>query len=665
MKKIVGLSMVCSCLLFAETIKLDNIVVYGQSISTKVENISSEDLKSADLAEALAKSASSVSLVRRSGIANDIILRGQKKDNINVLMDEAKIYGACPNRMDPATSHILSNNVANVQIIEGPYDVEHFGTLSGLVVAETKKPTKEVSGEVNLNAGSYGYKKASGTISGGNDSVRVLMSVSKEEGDQYEDGNGHTLSEQLDNSIASGVGVAGNAYAPSKKDMKAFEKTTMMSKVFINVADNQELRLGYTLNRSDNVLYPSTPMDADYDDSDIYTLGYSIFGLSPYSKELIFEAYKSEVDHPMSTRNRVAGATSYMTNHVTSDIIGAKLKNVMDLGAGKLSFGVDASKRNWDGEKYATAVATGIQGMHSVSIPDVDTKNQALFAKYEANYDNVNVQMGARLDDTSVKATKAMASLPATVRMENDYNALSANVLTTIKASDTLSYFIGFGKSSRVPDAKELYLGTAPLGDLDQTSNYEADLGFDANYDGYGFKTKLFYSVLKDYIYFNSAKYVNIDATIYGLAMNAYYDFSDALTLDYGLTYLHGKKDDALAGQSDTDLAEITPLKANIALRYQQAAHSLKTEMIAAKRWSAYDSNNGEQALPGYAVFNVKYNYKITKNFDITVGVDNIFDKSYAVSNTYKDLTLIAGGGDVMLLNEPGRYFYTNLKYTF
>ena len=61
----------------------------------------------------------------------------------------------------------------------------------------------------------------------------------------------------------------------------------------------------------------------------------------------------------------------------------------------------------------------------------------------------------------------------------------------------------------------------------------------------------------------------------------------------------------------------------------------------------------------------MKYNYKVTKSFDVTLGVDNIFDKTYAVSNTYRDLTLISGGGDVMLLNEPGRYAYINLHYSF
>jgi len=55
----------------------------------------------------------------------------------------------------------------------------------------------------------------------------------------------------------------------------------------------------------------------------------------------------------------------------------------------------------------------------------------------------------------------------------------------------------------------------------------------------------------------------------------------------------------------------------------------------------------------------------VNKKFDLTVGVNNMFDVTYAQSNTYADLTLVSGGGDVMLMNEPGRYVYTNLDFKF
>jgi len=48
------------------------------------------------------------------------------------------------------------------------------------------------------------------------------------------------------------------------------------------------------------------------------------------------------------------------------------------------------------------------------------------------------------------------------------------------------------------------------------------------------------------------------------------------------------------------------------------------------------------------------------------VPISSLLDKTYAISNTYKDLTLLSvPGNEVMLLNEHGRYFYTNLRYTF
>ena len=78
---------------YAESINVEKIN------TVSVKNISSQELKSADLAEALVKNVPSASLVRRSGITNDIILRGQKRDNI--IIDGTKVCGACVNRMDP------------------------------------------------------------------------------------------------------------------------------------------------------------------------------------------------------------------------------------------------------------------------------------------------------------------------------------------------------------------------------------------------------------------------------------------------------------------------------------------------------------------------------------------------------------------------------------
>jgi iron complex outermembrane recepter protein len=664
MKRIISLSLVCASVVLSasETTVLDQISVVEKANTKILKDVSSEQIKSADLAEALTKNIPSISIVRRSGIANDIILRGQKKDNINILIDNAKIYGACPNRMDPATSHVLSNNIESVKVIEGPYDVENFGTLSGNVIVKTKEPSKEVQGEINLGAGSFGYKKASASISGGTDKFKLLVSTSIEKGDQYEDGNGNDFLEQQ---IEKNVMIP-NQY--SKDGLEAFEKKTLLTKGQFNINDDSEIKLSYIANRSDNVLYPNTPMDADYDDSNIYTIGYTARNLADFSKELNLDYYYSNVDHPMSTKLRNSGVTDYMTAFYKTSIWGTKIKNSIEVADSLVTVGLDTSVRNWKGEMYKTNVSTGNVSMNSVPLESTNTTNKAIFTKIEKSFGKLDLEFGTRYDYTDVDTADI-------TKKDNKYTGLNANIFGIYNVDENTKYFAGIGKSSRVPDARELYSRTYNTtlmqyvytgnDDLNQTKNYEADIGFDKTIGTFNIRTKLFYSVLKDYIYStNGTGFENVDGKIYGIDVSGFYYMNDSVSLDYGLAYQRGKKDESLSGQNDKDLAEIPPLKANVALNYEFDSSKITTELIAVDRWDKYDIDNGEQELAGYAVVNLKYNNKLNKNFGFTLGVDNILDKTYASTNTYNDIKYI-GVGDTELLNDPGRYFYANLKYSF
>jgi iron complex outermembrane receptor protein len=656
----------------------------NETIDTKVvKNISGEEVKSADLAEALNKNMPSISLIRRSGIANDIILRGQKRDNINITIDGTKIYGACVNRMDPPTSHVVTHAIENVEVREGPFDVEEFGVLSGSVKITTKKPTEEVTGELSINAGSFGYKKLSGTISGGTEKVRMLFSASAEEGEQYEDGNGDNFSEQLRayTSTTASTGDDGFNYSNAHKNMDAFDKKMYMGKVFIEVADDQELRLSYTANRSTDVLYPSSKMDALWDDSDVLNAEYTAKNLSKYSKQLDVQLYNSKVEHPMSTKYRAMATKSgqYMTHELTTDMKGLKIKNKVDAFGGEVSYGVDTSQRNWDGAYTVSSLSNAFPVKAiGASIADVDTQNIGLFLKSKKSIGEIDVEFGVRYDDTSIDTQSI-------TEKDNNYKALSANVFATYNADSNTKYFAGLGKSSRVPDARELYntkykmeVGKAPVRvvngnpSLEQTTNYELDLGVEKQYEQGNIKVKTFYSKLKDYIYYNgnpaitSNNFENIDATIYGAEVSGAYFVSDTVTFDAGVSYKKGKKDTQPTGQTNTNLAEITPMKLNATLSYDYDSQgSVQLSTIASSAWDEVDSENGEQKLAGYGVFNIKSTREFDNGFVITAGVDNIADKTYATTNTYKDLILMTDGTDTMLINELGRYMYLNASYKF
>jgi iron complex outermembrane receptor protein len=254
--------------------------------------------------------------------------------------------------------------------------------------------------------------------------------------------------------------------------------------------------------------------------------------------------------------------------------------------------------------------------------------------------------------------------------------------LAKYKADESTKYFAGFGKSSRVPDAKELYwvgsmgnvIGTP---NLDNTINYEFDAGMELQFENATLKAKVFYSQLEHYIDYISNNvnkmgasvnaYENVDAVIYGFDLSGSYIATDSLYFDYGMAYQRGEKDAPLKGQTGTDMPDIAPFKLNLAMNYDyDSSLALRAELIASDSWDDIDYENGEQALDSYSVVNLKATKSFGKSFEVSVGVDNVLDETYTVSNTYNDLILLSTpNNSVMLMNEPGRYGYVNVKYRF
>ena len=685
------LSLACAISLQAAPVEMGTIDVEAKVDTEVIKDVHGEDIKSADLGEALFKQSPSISLVRRSGIANDVIVRGQKKDNINVSIDGTKVCGACPNRMDPPVSHVLTNNIDYIEINEGPYNVEDFGVLSADVKIHTIQPTDELEGEINLGLGSWGYKKAALSVSGAiTENVKFLISASAETSDQYKDGDGNTFATQVDNYIADNLlpnpttpaqigfnkKLKGTAYQDQYRDMDAYTKKTVLAKLFWNIADNQELRLSYTGNRSDDVLYPSSKMDAIYDDSDIFNVEYIARDLGKYSKELKVQLYQSEVQHPMSTVYRKMGAVNYMTHELSTKMQGANIKNSFDVDNHTITVGVDYSLRNWDGWYLKNDIPLPEKFYHSIW--DVDTENVAFFLKDTITMDKFVLDMGLRYDDTTITSANLK-------QQDNDYSELNGYIFGTYNMDSNTKFFAGAGKSSRVPDGKELYWIGSPMvlpdgttaafsigtPDLEATINYEVDLGVEKKFENATVKAKVFYSQLDNFIAYNTDnkqnKYENVDATIYGFELSGTYVATTELYFDYGMAYQRGEKDTPLTGQTGTDMPEIPPFKFNAAANYDfDETLSVRAEVIASDSWTNYDGENGEHELDAYGILNLKGS-KQWGAFELTVGVDNVFDETYAVSNTYNDLILLptAGNNYVMLMNEPGRYFYTNLKYSF
>ncbi len=670
MKKLALLSLAAVAALASDSVSIQKITVEAEAPKSGNQTLEAHEIvqfsRQSDLGEMLSGTLPEITHVRTTAIGNDIVLRGFKKDNINVTIDNAKVCGACPNRMDPPAMHVSSSQIATVEIQEGPFDVTQFGSLGGTINVVTKDPKKGLRGEVSTTLGSYDYRKISTTVEGGNDTAQALVGYSRETSGQYKDGNGKSMTEQAD-----AASTPGQRYSSAHKDDNAYARQNFWAKVVGNISNNQKLTLNYFGDRADDVLYPRYPMDALKDDTDIFKAKYQLFDLGTFSHELMVEAYHSKVKHEMGTDFR-AGATDAahtMVSPIDATIQGVRVENSTSLNETDMTLGLDLSTRNWNGTK-----GNRLNPYATVQIPNTDTDNVGLYAKASHTFGALDINGGLRYDDTSVDADQ---SLMTNVK-DRDYNNLSANVLGRYHYSNSGDFFVGLGQSSRVPDARELYFaGGIGNTNLNETINREIDVGVEQSLGNVHLRGTLFYSDLKDYIYAyktgtaSNTSYANIDASIVGGDITADYIINNEWSLRSGIAYQKGTKKDtsqldalSTAAQTDKDLADIPPLKGRVALVFDDSKNYASAELIGAQSQS-YDENNGEQAIAGYGILNLKYGTDLGNGFSLSTGINNFFNRTYTVSNSYIGLTTLMEGAQPLILNEPGRNFYATVSYKF
>ena len=386
----------------------DEIVVKGKkeglNESLEVREIRESNAK--DTGEALEK-IEGLSKIRKGGIANDIDIRGLKRDNINVLIDGQRLYGACPNRMDPTSFHVDFAEVNTIEVIKGPYNVKNPGGMGGEIDIKTKDIKPGLHHEINLKGGSFDTKEGSLRSSYANDWFGFLVAVASKTASPYFDGKGRRLTEQYSDfdsnrsllfapyaapEITAAMSQlsmlqskapaqfaqtfanfdvsappATNRYKYDTRSNNAYEMRTGWIKTFVKPTESQKLEVSFTKQETENVMYPYLSMDAIYDNSSRGSLTYTIENITSRLKEVKLSAYGNSVDHLMTDNFRCSStanakdcylplAQGYsMTSLAKTDTKGGKIEATIEnpLKEGqqlfaKTTVGADVYRRNWN-----------------------------------------------------------------------------------------------------------------------------------------------------------------------------------------------------------------------------------------------------------------------------------------------------------------------------
>ncbi len=678
MRKLLAAGLVLPTFFYAsaqEVIKIKKISVVEelsqQETVGETKEATEEEIKitrQIDVGEILSNLFPEINHIRKGGTANDITIRGFGRDNINVLIDGQRIYGACPNRMDPPIFHMSTRQVKEVQILEGPFDVSNQGSLAGVVNLISKDPEKGKGGSLYFTGGYFNYLHGGFDSYVGNDLVKVLVGYSKQYSKPYKSGEGKKITQYAN-------------YKSSELDHTAFDIDNAWTKLVITPNQENEIKINYAFDEAKDVLYPYLMMDAVYDRTHRINGEYLIKPLG-----IKISAYWNFVKHDMQDRWRTTStgwSRGYgMRNLAKTKTYGAKLEKDLRIGDIKLKAGIDAYIRNW--KAYNQLMALDNRGM----IPDVDIKNIGAYIKGAKPVGNLIISAGLRVDRTRSEADRGALGTANQQLYDSYYNSydlsqtdtyISGNVVARYKIDRRSSVYIGFGHTVRVPDPEERFIAlkkpmTKPnwVGNpnLNPTKNNEIDAGFEYYWGLFGIKGNLFYSDLTDYIYLTSINpiryetkpaqsYQNIDAHIYGGDLTAVGMLSDTVSVEAGVAYQRGKKDSG--NYTDSDLAEISPLKTRLAVKYDNGTVFGQIEAIYASPQEDVDSDLNEQKTKSYYVFNIKTGLNAGNRAFIGLGIDNLFDKNYYTHLSYLRNPFSSGSK----IPEPGRFVYMNVSYKF
>jgi iron complex outermembrane receptor protein len=671
-------------MLSGEVINLQNVTVTSEREDEIGAKESIAISQRPDISEVLSQNLPQITLSRTSGVGNDVILRGQQRDNIAVVIDDSTIYGACPNRMDPAIMHLSSSAIKDIEVKEGVFDVSQFGSLGGTIHVKNREPEDEFRGEVSGTYNSMGSERVSTQIEGGTENISGNIGYSYDRADQYRDGDGNTFAEQVENIVLGDNLPANDGVRYSDPDMDAYTRQNWFGNLVYRIDDKQKVKFGYFGDYAEDVLYPVFSMDAIKDQTDLYTLKYEGSNLGDFSKKLKINLFQSKVSHDMSNRYRESWEAMPRIHKVESIVTGGKVENSFSTDEVSSTFGVDFMEKSWDGNLYNDKSGDFLYSM----IPDVVTKDFAVYGDLKLLKEDLEVTFGTRIDFVEIEAEGLdnIHQFAKSFYGENDsqdYGGVSANIFGRYYIGTLSSLFLGLGQSVRFPNGKELYMNKISKNsegnpqfsimgnpDLKETKNREVDLGIESRVFGGSFTAKTFYSDLKDFIYaYNMGTglgFTNIDASIWGFDMKYSREITKNLKSKIGVAYQRGEKKDPIDGQTDRDLAEIPPLKVISNIHYfEKGFYGVKLELIGAGK-PHIDSDNGEKEVDGYFVANLKGNYHFSKNLTLNMGVDNIFDETYSLNNSYIGRGVNSTDSDnIFILNEMGRNFFFNLNYFF
>lgn len=592
----------------------------------------------------LLKSIPGFSVIRKGGTDGDPVFRGMSGSRLGILLDGQEIHGGCGGRMDPPTAYIYPESYDRVTVLKGPQTVLYVpGSSAGVVLFERDfrrmtEPGWRADG--SLTFGSWGRNDQYLEARGGNPDFYARVNATRSDSDNYEDGDGeevHSFYTRWSTSAALG-------WTPD---------------------DNTLLEL--SAGRSDGeAAYADRAMDGTKFERENAALKFEKRNLSPLVAKVEALAYYSYIDHVMdnfSLREPPKDPSKYALNNPDRETKGARLAVTLTPSDPlQLVLGADMKTDEHtlrNGTDYRNRPREG----------DLSFDRYGVFGEATYALDDVRrVIGGLRVDDHEVTNDKMGGisegeTLPSGfLRFENDYGGGAG------------TWYAGLGHVERFPDYWE-YMRTGNMikvpdartfATLDPEKTTQLDIGANWTRGQWSASVSGFYSKVDDYILLRwvsdkAANVRNVDATVYGLEGDLSWRFAPHWQAYGTVAWVRGTND-----TDDKPLAQQPPLEAKLGVEYDDRVFSYGALLRMVARQDRYDIGsgsivaNGQDLGPtgGFATLALNAGWRPDKTTLLTVGVDNVFDRTYSEHLGKGGWDFAGGAVTDERINEPGRTFW-------
>ena len=556
--------------------------------------------------------------IKNGGANGDVTFRGMFGSRIKILTDGTENLGACPSRMDNPTSYISPESYDKITVVKGPQTVQYAHTGSAATVLFEREPeqlssAKPYRGQASVMLGSYGRLDQNIETAVGDESKYARLNANRSVSDSYQDGAGNTVPsdwEKWNADLAFG-------WTPNKDTWV-------------------ELKGG----KSDGeAVYAGRSMDGSKFARESLGLHVEKKNISDVIKQVEAQVDYSYNDHVMDNFSLrkftpVDGMSMPMASNVARRTLNSRVAITTEWDNWSLVSGVDAQNNKHSARK-------GMMNTYKDKprVADMDFESYGAFGELSYQFSDQNkLVTGARIDQTQIDNlktdTERKETLPSGfIRLESQF-------------ADQLKTYAGLGYVERVPDYWELfstqYYQTGTTFDhLNNEKTTQFDAGYQYEQGAFKSWASVYAGLIQDYILVAytptgsmgklEAKSRNVDATIAGAEAGISYQLMDQIQADVSAMYAWG--------ENTTDhraLPQIAPLEGRFNLRYVQDKYNLGLlwRVVAAQDRTSYREGNiigyDVEDSKGFGTLSLNGTYNLQKGIDLSVGVDNIFDKNYA-----------------------------------